>query len=239
MLNLLKQIFDSAVEDGIIKSNPARSSKLKNPGRRSKARQALERDVLAEITSKMPLLEENDRRFLALAMYTGMRKGEIIGLRWEDINLAKNTIHVCRSANVNKGPAILGDTKTDAGERDIPIAPDLMNNLKPLKASGYVIVGVRDRSGQKAITCTIYNNMLTRIRKAIDLHGATAHVFRHSLGTLLYDTTQNVKTVQDILGHSDFKTTVDRYVHPVDERKQTAIQQVDSLIAGKKGETTS
>ena len=229
ILNLLKQVLDSAVEDGFIPSNPAKSSRLSNPGKASKNREALDRDTLAEIASKLHLLEENDRRFLALALYTGMRRGEIVGLRWEDIDLENNVIHVQRSANINRGKGAIGETKTASSKRDIPIAPDLLNNLKPLKATGYVIVGKRDKSGAEPISCTIYSLMLKRIEKTIDMHGATAHVFRHSLGTLLYS--QNVKTVQSIMGHSDFKTTTDRYVHAIDERKQTAIQQVDSLIS--------
>ena len=61
---------------------------------------------------------------------------------------------------------------------------------------------MRDKSGEEPISCTIYSLMLKRIEKTIDMHGATAHVFRHSLGTLLYDASQNVKTVQSIMGHS-------------------------------------
>lgn len=80
ILNVLKQVLDSAVEDGLIPTNPAKSSRLSNPGKASKARQALDRETLAEIVSKLHLLEENDRRFLALAIFTGMRRGEIIGL---------------------------------------------------------------------------------------------------------------------------------------------------------------
>ncbi|MCR4885490.1 MAG: tyrosine-type recombinase/integrase [Clostridiales bacterium] len=64
----------------------------------------------------------------------------------------------------------------------------------------------------------------------IDLHEATAHVFRHTIGTLLNDIGADVKTIQSILGQSDFKTTMDRYVHPRDNKKQEAIQKVSSLL---------
>lgn len=233
--NLLKQIFNSAMEDGIIASNPAKSSRLTNPGKASKPRQALDQAALADIAGNLCRLQPNDRRFLALAMYTGMRRGEIIGLRWEDIDLAANAIHVRRSANINRGKAIVGETKTASGHRDIPIAPDLMEHLKPMGSSGYVIVGTRDASGREPISCTVYLSMIKRIEKTIDMHGATAHVFRHTLGTLIYDASQNVKTVQSILGQSDFKTTSDRYVHPVEARKQSAMQKVNNLIARSDG----
>ncbi len=72
--------------------------------------------------------------------------------------------------------------------------------------------------------------MMVRIHKSVNLHGATAHVFRHSPGTMLDDTGADVKTIQSILGQSDFKTTMDRYVHPRDARKQAAIQNVSSLL---------
>ena len=51
------------------------------------------------------------------------------------------------------------------------------------------------------------------------------------MGTLLYDAEQNVKTVQLIMGHSDYKTTADRYVHAVDTRKQEAMNKVSDVLA--------
>lgn len=147
MLNLLKQIFDSAVEDKIIAENPARSSRISNPGKASVKREAIDGDTMRTIIQGLLALQENDRRFLALAIYSGMRKGEIIGLQWSDIDLERNVIHVRRSANVNKGKAILGETKSEAGTRDIPITPELMKNLVPIKSDGYVLTSTKDPTG--------------------------------------------------------------------------------------------
>lgn len=72
--------------------------------------------------------------------------------------------------------------------------------------------------------------MIKRIDKTISLHGATAHVFRHTLGTLVYSETKDVKIVQVILGHSDFKTTADRYVHPEKSREQSAMERVNNVL---------
>lgn len=231
MLGLLKQIFDSAVEDKLLSENPAKSSRITNPGKPSRKREALSKSDVQEVLSKLDILQESDRRFMALLIYTGMRKGELIGLRWQDIDLANNVIHVTQSANVNKGKAVLGATKSKSGTRDIPIAPDLRKYLVPVKSTGYVVVGVRDSSGSAPISGTTYNQMVARIEKTIDLRGATAHTFRHTMGTMLYDAGQNVKTVQAIMGHSDFKTTADRYVHPVEERKQEAMIKVSQILA--------
>lgn len=74
--------------------------------------------------------------------------------------------------------------------------------------------------------------MTKRIHNTIDLHGATAHVFRHTMGTMLNDANADVKTIQSILGQSDFKTTMDRYVHPREEKKKEAIKKVGLLLQG-------
>ena len=62
--------------------------------------------------------------------------------------------------------------------------------------------------------------MMKRINASVDLHEATSHVFRHTIGTMLNDTGADVKTIQSILGQSDFKTTMDRYVHPRDTKSR-------------------
>ena len=72
--------------------------------------------------------------------------------------------------------------------------------------------------------------MWERIEKTINLHGATPHVFRHTMGTMLNDVGADVKTIQGVLGQRDFKTTADRYVHSRNERKQEAALKVSNLL---------
>jgi len=170
-----------------------------------------------------------DQLYLSLVIFTGMRRGEVLGLRWEDVDLAENTIHVQRNATYTNNQPFVGTPKTKSGFREVPIIPDLLSFLLPVGEKGFV---VSQKDPEKPLTLTAFRCMMKRINASVDLHGATSHVFRHTIGTMLNDTGADVKTIQSILGQSDFKTTMDRYVHPRDNKKQEAIKNVSLLLQG-------
>ena len=164
----------------------------------------------------------------ALAPVDAMRRGEIIGLRWGDIDLEGNILRVRRNVTYPKGTndPYIGTTKTESGVRDIPIMPMLLDYLKPGGEPDAYVVG----EDKRPITFSIHRRMMERIRRTIDLHGACSHVFRHSFATMLNDAGASVKTIQSIIGQTDFKTTADRYCHARDNRKQEAVEGVDKLL---------
>lgn len=228
ILMLLKAILESARQDGLIDRNPADDRRLTNPSHRKTVRNALPVEDVRDIIAHLDVLDNiDDRRFQALLIFTGMRRGEVLGLRWEDIELAKGVIHVQRNVTYPKGvngPHI-GTPKTESGVRDIPIMPTLLDYLKPLGTEGFVL------GGDKPTTLSMHRRRMERIRRAMDMHGACPHVFRHSYATMLYDAGADVKTIQAIIGQTDFKTTADRYCHPRDSKKQAAVQGVRELLA--------
>ena len=178
----------------------------------------------------MQVLKRDDgtsknRLFLALLIFTGARRGEILGLQWQDIDLNANVIHICRNATYTKNQATVGTPKTKSGFRDIPLFPDLLTYLLPVKEKGYLIVG-----NDAPISLIAFRRMWERIEKTINLHGATPHVFRHTMGTLLNDVGADVKTIQGVSGQRDFKTTANRYVHSRNERRQEAALKVSNLL---------
>lgn len=172
-------------------------------------------------------IEVYDRLYLSLVIFTGMRRGEVLGLRCEDINLEQNYILVRRNVTYTNNQPLIGTPKTKNGFRSIPIIPDLINILSPNGQTGFIIHGEQTET---PITLQSFRCMMTRIQKKIDLKGATSHNFRHTIGTMLNDIGADVKTIQSILGQSDFKTTMDRYVHPREDKKQDAIQNISILL---------
>ena len=224
----LSQIMESALRDEWITRNPATDSRLYNPSEKEGVgREALSTDEVKSIIPSLYLLDRMDRLYLALVIFTGMRRGEVLALRWEDIDLTENTISVQRNATYTNNQPFIGTPKTKNGFRTVPISPNLLSNLLPLGEKGYIISG---GDPEKPLTLTAFRCMMKRINDTIDLCGATSHVFRHTIGTMLNDTGADVKTIQSILGQSDFKTTMDRYVHPRDSRKQEAIKNVSLLL---------
>jgi len=224
----LAQIMDSAYRDGWLDKNPVKDSRIFNPSSKSpEIRNALPVETVKDIVPSIWSLDRNDRLYLSLVIFTGMRRGEVLGLQWEDVDTAENCIHVQRNVTYTNNQPFVGTPKTKSGYRSVPIIQDLLAFLNPIESKGYI---VNSGDPNTPITLQSFRCMMVRIHKTVDLHGATAHVFRHSLGTMLNDTGADVKTIQSILGQSDFKTTMDRYVHPRDDRKQTAIQRVSLLL---------
>lgn len=189
-------------------------------------RRALELDELRDILSSLKMLNETDRRYMMLLLMTGMRRGEVLGLKWEDLDIKKNVLRVVRNITYPRGQNdyVIGTPKTESGTREVPIAPQLMDCLQPLGAHGYII------GGEEPITLSTHRRMMERINRQIDLHGATPHIFRHSYATLLNDAGVSVKTIQSIIGHADVQTTINRYVHSRDEKKQEAVKSVNEML---------
>lgn len=163
------------------------------------------------------LLEPEDTKLIALMTFTGMRRNEVLGLRWEDIDFDGGVIHIQRGLICTSNQPIVGTQKSRAGFRDIPITEHLLPHFQPACESSYVIGG-----GDTPITQSRYDRPMERISKTINLDGATAHVFRYSYLTFLGTLNTNVKTIQAIARHSNIQTTMNRYVHRDKEQIQAA-----------------
>ena len=229
VLTLLRQILNSAVSDKLIDTNPAADKRIYNPSRVKNEREALSFDEWQEVVNSLDRLMGFDRLYLAIVVFTGMRRGEVLGLRWEDIDLASNVIHVRRNVTHTSNAPIIGEPKTEKGKRDVPIMEGLKKHLVPMKESGYVVS--RDKSPDEPLTFSAYDSMWRRINDTIELHGATSHVFRHTLGTILYETGTDIKTIQSVVGHADYSTTMNTYVHARDDRKQAAMAKINDQLS--------
>ena len=222
---ILKQLFDSAIEDGYIGSNPAASSRLVFSTRKSK-REALSKADWQHIASQLPYLLPDDALLMALLLYTGMRRGEVLGLRWGDIDLDHGLIHVERSITFGNGNGgMIGPPKSDAGFRSIPIMSGLLPYLTPSDPEEYLL------GGKEFYTESKFDRAWQRIGRMIDLHEATPHILRHTYLTIMGGTDTDVKTIQAIAGHADIKMTMERYVHRQNERILLAGKNMDAAFA--------
>ena len=226
MKALLAQILESAKLDQIILNNPAKDNRLICPSNKVAIREAVDENDLRTIIANMPLLsEDTDRVYLALAIFSGARKGEILGLQWRDVDLTAHEISIRQNVTFTANQPIIGSPKTEAGYRTIPIPPALLEYLKGGEPDNYVV-----GNDKKPLTYRKHYCMMKRIDREIGLHGATSHCFRHTLGTILNDCGASIKTIQAILGQSDFKTTSDRYVHGIKSREIEAAKAVSDYL---------
>ena len=222
---LLGEIFRDAVEDGLIEKSHVASKRIGIPSSKKYIREALPLIQFKDILAHADLLDIPDQRLLLLLMLTGMRRGEVLGLRWEDIDLSEQVIHVRRNVtHCNGNQPIIGTPKTDNGSREVPLDPFLLNRLMPLQKDGYIL------GGTSPYTMTTYNNAWRRIGKKIELNGATAHIFRHSYLTYLAGEGTDTKTLQHIAGHSTVSMTMNQYVHAQSEKIVKAGERMHRLL---------
>ena len=219
---VLHQIFQSAIEDGYVQRNPAASTRLTISKRVTK-RAALPLKDVEDIVRQLPLLSESDQLFILLPIYTGVRRSEMLGLRWSDVDFRLKEIHVQRGVTYAGNQPVIGPPKSKAGYRFIPLLPELEAYLTKLVPRGEYIIG-----GDRPITEQAYQRTWERINRTINLHGATAHIFRHTFATVAAPFL-DIKTLQSIMGHADIETTLDRYTHAQEERIRAAGQ----LLTGK------
>lgn len=230
----LRTVFDEAVDDGLIARNPFKSSCLKVKGKPSEKRKRFsdeEFDVLEH--NILPILKEQEQLYIGLVMYTGMRRGEIAALQWQDIDLEDGYIHIHQSvsyAGKNKGE--IKTTKTENGIRDIMICPQLLDILRRYKReSGCVLRSKKgDPDGKTPLTNSAIVRMTDRIKAAIKEAGYNmdymAIRFRHNMGTDLLSSGTDLATTARIMGHSDARFTARQYADPQERQLREGMKRV-------------
>jgi integrase len=157
---------------------------------------------------------------------TGLRRGELIALRWRDIDFQSCQMNVTRSIWNN----VEGDTRTEVSRKPVPLPPFVVEELKEWREASlynsqddFVFPSVR-KNGEQAIS---HDSVLNReTRPPLNRIGVTKrvgyHTFRHTLATLLGSLGVNVKTTQELLRHANPSITIGIYQQAVSEEKRAA-----------------
>ena len=218
---IINQIFNHAVVEGDIQYNPCASVKLPKNTKKSIRPPASSADESATIESAYPWL------FPLVALTTGLRKGEILALQWRDIDFEENTISVTKSVeHIGKTPHIKS-TKTEAGERLVPLLDILKERLEAVKGkpSSYIF---SEDGGKSPLYEHRYTKLYNEYRKATGVK-ATAHQFRHSYATIAVEEDVNPKDLQNALGHADIATTMNIYA----AARKRSVQKVANKLNAK------
>ena len=226
MLVLIGEVLTSAYEDKLIPVDPSKSKRISIVSRGKTERSALKPEQLKAIIKGIAteLKDDDERRLLALLVFTGMRRGEVLGLRWEDIDFQKKLIHVERNVTYAHNQPEITSTKTASGKRIVPLDDRLEEFLKPIDSTGYVL-------GREApLTNMVFRRLYKSISEKIDLYGATPHVFRHSYITTLAKAGIDLKTIQRISGHANVTIPLNIYTHAQEEDVQDAGVRVGKVL---------
>ena len=172
---------------------------------------------LMELLSKEPL---DKQVAIQLALKTGMRRSELFGLKWEDIDL-DNKLVACNKTRQKIGNTYqIMPTKTNGSRRVISIPDSLAELLKEYKTDTEFVLNMD------------YDCLTAWFRKWLkrkDLPHITFHDLRHTHATLLLAEGVDVKTIQKRLGHSDIHTTLQIYAHALDQSDKSASKVFDKI----------
>lgn len=228
------QIFSNAMEDGLLATNIMTSVRYVM-SKKVTERNALSLAHAQEILMKINCLAPVEQCLLALLIYTGIRRGEALALTWSDIDFNRKLIHITKAVVFQSNRPVIKSPKSKAGIRFVPLPERLRDILLQCSPqTGYVITN--EREPDIPLTEVCYRRMWERISKKIDLHGATAHVFRHTFDTMIQQCT-DIKTLQSIMGHADIHTTMNRYTHPIAANIQ-ALSEIDPFVTKNETYTT-
>ncbi len=184
--------------------------------------------------------------WLLLAL-TGMRRGEALGLRWQDVDFGEGTMNVSQTYVSISARMRISTPKTRAGRRVITLEPTLLDALREHRArqnERRLALGEvwRDHGlvfasevGTPIQGRNLLREYATLVRKAgvpdISIHG-----IRHTVATLAIGAGQDIRTLADLLGHSKTSVTTDIYAHVLPHRKRELTQALSHIILGENGD---
>lgn len=186
---------------------------------------------------------------LELAIYTGMRKGEILALTWADIDFDQDTVSITKSASPVKGKILIKAPKTKSSRRVVTIPHSLterLDQLRQAQAAYRAQVGeywqgteawiFTQENGRMMHYATPYHTLQTLIGQYNQRHPDAPlpmipfHGLRHTSATLLISAHQDVKTVSARLGHAQTSTTMDIYTHALRENDRQAADSLEQML---------
>lgn len=214
---VLKCALSEAVSLGLIDKHPMAT--IKKPSHRQQMRAYLgPEDLAAYVRAAMA-----HRHAVAwlLALLCGLRRGEICGLRWSDVDLERGVIHVRNQRIRAAGQLLDTPPKSAAGVRTLPIPEGLGPLLAQLRQpSGYVV----------PITPESLDREHRALCKSCGIPPVSPHGLRHTMATQAIRQGVHIKVLQSLLGHASFATTANIYAHVDAEMQRTALASVASSV---------
>lgn len=227
--------FKQAVKNGIIERNPVTLATIPRQSEVKPRRvfSVPEQEIFMQYAKGSYLYN-----LFALALRTGMRSGEIRGLKYSDINKKKQVIHVVRTLKYEGGKrGFFEDTpKTKTSKRDIPLTQDMIDiideqsriyNSEIAYIDGYIFRTYEGGPISRERLQSEINRIISKINKAgIEFEYFTPHCFRHTFATRAIENGMKPQTLKAILGHSTLAMTMDLYSHVLPTTKAEEMELI-------------
>jgi integrase len=228
--NVMSAMFSHAMRYGWAAQNPIKSV-------RTSSQRLQDPDLLTpkEFRDLLRELEDRERVMVLLAGSTALRRGEMFGLRWEDVDLDEHLVRVTHS--IYRG--VEGETKTPASHKPVPLPAMVVDELRRWKgashyqtAKDYVFPSIPKNGKQPLQPDMILKNHIRPALKRLGINKKVGwHTFRHGVADLLRRKRVDLKTAQDLLRHANPRILMQHYQQSVTEERRAAQELAfDSLM---------
>ncbi len=229
IVSVLRQGLSYGVDNGYIADNPLAG--IRNRRSASKVVGAFTQDE----HDKIVMFASTNRRYfgVTLALYTGIRIGELLALQWDDFDTEQSILKISKTTFMLKDNSgvwcqVTDCPKTASSHRDIPISPKISKLLlqhRAYSSSQYII----DNNGAQ-MKVRHYQFVFESMLKKLSIPKKGFHALRHTFASRAIGLGIDVKTLSELLGHSKTSITLDRYVHTNLGQKKKAISLISNSI---------
>lgn len=241
---VMRGVFRTALSDNLIVTDPTTQLLLPRASKPAERRALTD----AETQALLPLMDTTrDGQYLAVLYYLGLRPGEARGLQWGDFDWTARSVHIQRDIDYAAKGAV-GDLKTDAANRIVPVPDELYDLLYPTRGlpTAFLFVGIKNSQPlSKTSAYTLWLSLMVRAglaeelendRRANDLRAhwrcdITPYYLRHNYITKCWQAGLDPLIVQRIVGHKDYRTTANIYTHLNDAHILHAKDKIESVFA--------
>ena len=164
-------------------------------------------------------------------MTLGLRREELLALRWEDIDLIHKSVTINKAVKITRnGGAVIGGTKNESSIRVLPIMDDLAEYLSRYQRTGFVCAAPLGGNYHPSTwSHRYYNPTMEELCRPLNLPVLNPHELRHTCGTLLYQATGDIYAVSKYLGHASIEITARIYVHNNLESLRKVVQMSNKV----------
>ena len=232
---LLQSIFRAAKFERLIENNPMEY--IRKPKHKATAAGIVTPEIYHALLDAIQ--GSQTEHLFKFAWDTGLRRGEIVALRWSDFDAKAATIHVSK-ARKRAAEEYEGTTKTAYSARTVTLSPAAVQNLLawrkkltevllqkgiPLTKDDYIFRSLKDKT--QPMTLTAVTHIFADLKKQLNLpRDLRFHSFRHTHATLLAEEEVSAKKIQIRLGHASASFTMDRYVHNTEQMQDGITEKV-------------
>lgn len=233
ILSVIKIVLDYSQEQGYVNHN----IKFSLPRNNASHSEVLSKEEETKLLSYSIDYLDSSTIGVIISLCTGIRIGELCALRWSDIDTTTNLITINKTLqripdlqSTKKTRIIIDTPKSKSSERQVPIPSILLEQLQLIKPTissenDYVLT-----SSKKFIEPSNYYMKYQHLLSECGIEKHSFHVLRHTFATRAIECGMDVKSLSEILGHSDVKITLARYVHPSMELKCVNMEKMNLYI---------